>query len=141
MVNTQKGCFLDTGVFYRTTEQLRRLVKENFEFFINSIVYYEFINTIDDEINKAKEKNREKRIKLLSVLLERFSEILDTLNVTLLDTPIYWNKTSQFLNHMEKYGMNIGDVLIWETIKYHNIDLLVTTDKDWERTGINSLVI
>jgi len=42
---------------------------------------------------------------------------------------------------MKDYNLNIDDILIHETALNHNIDLIITTVKDWERAGIKSLII
>ena len=136
-----KSCFLDTGVFYRSTGQLGRLIEEGYSFYINIIVYYEFINTIESEINDAEQKRNIKRMQLLLTLKNKFSDLLAELNIILLNIPIVWNQTLTFLQKMKDYGMNIGDILILETIKIHDIDLIISTDKDWERTGIKSIIL
>ena len=137
----QKSCFLDTGVFYRSTGQLSLLIEEGYSFYINIIVYYEFINTIESEINDAEQKRNIKRMQLLSSLKNKFSDLLEDLNIILLNIPIVWDQTISFLQKMKDYGMNIGDILILETIKVHNIDLIISTDKDWERAGIKSIIL
>ena len=140
-IHSSKSCFLDTGVFYRSTEQLRRLIEEGYSFYINIIVYYEFINTIENEINTAEQKKNVKRLELLNTLKNRFSGLLTKLNIISLDIPITWDKTPVFLQKMNDYKMNIGDILILETILMHKVNLIVTTDDDWERTGIKSIII
>lgn len=136
-----KSCFLDTGVFYRSTKQLGRLLEEGYSFYSNIIVFYEFINTIESEINNAEHKKNTKRMQLLLTLKNRFPDLLAELNIILLDIPINWNQTASFLQEMKEYGMNIGDILILETIKMHNVDVILSTDGDWERTGIKSIII
>ena len=138
---SSKSCFLDTGVFFRSTGQLGRLIEEDYSFYINIIVYYEFINAIEFEINDADQKKNKQRMQLLITLKNRFPDLLAELNIVLLNIPIEWEQTASFLVKMKDYEMNIGDILILETIKRHNINLILTTDKDWKRTGITSIII
>ena len=104
-------------------------------------MYYEFINTLEDEITIASQKKNEKRLQILQTLRKRFPKLLLDLNILLIETPIIWAKTEEYLEKMSQFRMNIGDILILETIKYHKIDLIVTTDNDWERTGIPCKII
>ncbi len=109
--------------------------------YINLIVYYEFINIIENEINTAEQRKNIKRLKSLLKLKNVFSSLLTQLNIISLDLPITWDTTSGLLQKMNDYKMNIGDILILETILKHKVNLIVTTDDDWERTGIKSIVI
>ena len=120
---------------------VKKLIEENYIFYINSIVYFEFINTLEYEIKRAKETYNKERLKRLKILQEKFPKLLQELHIQLLTIPIEWGKTENFLEQMTQYRMNIGDILILETITEHKVDVLLTTDKDWSRTEINVILI
>lgn len=140
-MNETRSCFLDTGVFYRSTKTLIDLVEDGYNFVINVVVYYEFINTIENEINVARLKKNEKRVEKLLLLKDRFQNLLESLQISNLPIPLKWERTQVYYQQMAEYGMNIGDVLNLATIVHFKIPLLVTTDKDWKRVDYNCLII
>lgn len=120
---------------------MKQLVREGYTFYINEIVIYEFINTIEYELDQALEKKKTDRVTKLEILRERFPTLLTDLDIHLMETPLKWEKTSRFLEQMKEYAMNIGDVLILETIIQHQISVIITTDKDWSRSMIKTMII
>ncbi len=77
----------------------------------------------------------------MEILRKRFPTLLEDLHIKLLEISLEWDKTESYLEKMHEYNMNIGDILILETITHHAIDLVLTTDKDWSRTNSKTIVL
>ncbi len=129
-----KSIFIDTEAFFHKKDEIDKLLEADYELFTSNIVIYEFIDVITHELELAKNKKNDHRVKLLSTIRDRFPLLIIDSGINIKNLSPTNKILTNFYNLMDKYKMNIGDVFHLLTIKEHKINYILTKDGDWKRT-------
>ncbi|ACN99543.1 putative PIN domain protein [Sulfurihydrogenibium azorense Az-Fu1] len=134
--------FIDSSIFIETfkgntaAKEILEVAIDNFDVFINSIVFSEVIFKLI-VLKSGKSiltiKNQKNLISSLMKELESYSELLLLFNVLEENKEIL----DISLKLMEKYDLLTNDALILATCKYYEIDKIASLDTDFEKATTN----
>jgi len=131
-----KRIFIDTNAFFRGKERFLKLIKSGYKLVTCTIVIYEFLKVIDELIAEEKDP---KRKKLYIKLKDRFSDLLESLDIEILSHKLSTHEIKKALIIMKEKSVDIGDALIYILLERENIQKILTYDDDWKR--LNTEVI
>ncbi len=129
----EKRVFIDSNCWFRSKKDFYYALSLGYDLVINPIVIYEIIKILDIEINLAKEQKKNEREKLCQSLKKRFPLLLMELEVFIVRTNLSTDEIDQLYSVMDQYDLDIGDVLIYWTMKKEKISRIMTNDQDWKR--------
>jgi predicted nucleic acid-binding protein len=134
--------FIDSSIFIETfkgntaAKEILEVAIDNFDVFINSIVFSEVIFKLI-VLKSGKSiltiKNQKNLISSLMKELKSYSELLLLFNVLEENKEIL----DISLKLMEKYDLLTNDALILATCKYYEIDKIASLDTDFEKATTN----
>ncbi|MHA1988687.1 MAG: type II toxin-antitoxin system VapC family toxin [Promethearchaeota archaeon] len=134
---TKKELLVDSNCWFTSKFLLSKAIVNKFSLVITPIIIYEVIKILEIEINLANQKKKEKRVKLLKELKIRFPNLLNDLDVFIASIEGASINLTDLYKYMEQYSIDIGDAMIYNTMKQRSIETILTNDKDWKRvTGI-----
>ena len=101
-----KRIFIDTNAFFRGKERFLKLIKSGYKLVTCTIVIYEFLKVIDELIAEEKDP---KRKKLYIKLKDRFSDLLESLDIEILSHKLSTHEIKKALIIMKEKSVDIGD--------------------------------
>ncbi len=99
---------IDTSAFFSKSSRLGSLVQGGSKLLTIDLVIFEFVKTIEVEINEATQAKRQKRVEMLKAIKERFPKLLRSLEIEII-SPQFSIADLEKLYAEVKNGKDPGD--------------------------------
>ncbi len=105
------------------------------------LVIFEFVKTIEVEINEATQAKRQKRVEMLKAIKERFPKLLRSLEIEII-SPQFSIADLEKLYAEVKNGKDPGDCMIWLKMQNAGVNSIITQNiSDWKELGANVVLV
>ncbi len=133
MTRAIKTIFIDTTAWFSSRAQFQSVILNQWELVTSSLVVYEFLKIIEQELEIATQKANNNRYNLLMNLKGRFPELLSFCNVKILPLDIKVIDLNSVYKLIKKHQIDVGDALNYLLLQRKEINYILSDDKDWNR--------
>lgn len=133
MTRAIKTIFIDTTAWFSSRTQFQSAILNQWELVTSSLVVYEFLKIIEQELEIATQKANDNRYNLLMNLKGRFPELLSFCNVKILPLDIKVIDLNSVYKLIKKHQIDVGDALNYLLLQRKEINYILSDDKDWNR--------
>ena len=132
---------IDTSAFFSKSSRLGSLVQGGSKLLTIDLVIFEFVKTIEVEINEATQAKRQKRVEMLKAIKERFPKLLRSLEIEII-SPQFSIADLEKLYAEVKNGKDPGDCMIWLKMQNAGVNSIITQNiSDWKELGANVVLV
>ena len=133
MTRAIKTIFIDTTAWFSSRAQFQSVILNQWELVTSSLVVYEFLKIIEQELEIATQKANNNRYNLLMNLKGRFPELLSFCNVKILPLEFKVIDLNSVYKLIKKHQIDVGDALNYLLLQRKEINYILSDDKDWNR--------
>ena len=133
MARAIKTIFIDTTAWFSSRTQFQSAILNQWELVTSSLVVYEFLKIIEQELEIATQKANNNRYNLLMNLKGRFPELLSFCNVKILPLDIKVIDLNSIYKLIKRHQIDVGDALNYLLLQRKEINYVLSDDKDWNR--------
>ena len=133
MTRAIKTIFIDTTAWFSSRAHFQSAILNQWELVTSSLVVYEFLKIIEQELEISTQKANNNRYDLLMNLKGRFPELLSFCNVKILPLDIKLIDLDSVYKLIKKYQIDVGDALNYLLLQRKEITYILSNDKDWNR--------
>ncbi|MBA7532378.1 hypothetical protein ES705_24604 [subsurface metagenome] len=133
MTRAIKTIFIDITAWFSSRAQFQSVILNQWELVTSSLVVYEFLKIIEQELEIATQKANNNRYNLLMNLKGRFPELLSFCNVKILPLDIKVIDLNSVYKLIKKHQIDVGDALNYLLLQRKEINYILSDDKDWNR--------
>lgn len=133
MTRAIKTIFIDTTAWFSSRAHFQSAILNQWELVTSSLVVYEFLKIIEQELEISTQKANNNRYNLLMNLKGRFPELLSFCNVKILPLDIKLIDLDSVYKLIKKYQIDVGDALNYLLLQRKEITYILSNDKDWNR--------
>ena len=133
MTRAIKTIFIDTTAWFSSRAHFQSAILNQWELVTSSLVVYEFLKIIEQELEIATQKANNNRYNLLMNLKGRFPELLSFCNVKILPLDIKVIDLNSVYKLIRKHQIDVGDALNYLLLQRKEINYILSDDKDWNR--------
>ena len=133
MTRAIKTIFIDTTAWFSSRAQFQSVILNQWELVTSSLVVYEFLKIIEQELEIATQKANNNRYNLLMNLKGRFPELISFCNVKILPLEFKVIDLNSVYKLIKKHQIDVGDALNYLLLQRKEINYILSDDKDWNR--------